>query len=196
MWGLYCALFHNIRLIKMISLWSGQKLKRFPCRHGTVSDLNAVTQWDVHAVWSSHCMFSTSAVNHVEYNFRHWEEKKIVTYKLTHLLPLLVLKCRARGHKERSQTHGNRLTDWCRVLGNYRGKAWHSHLMFASYLQVQSGAQRNVWLQSCLLLIVLFLDSWGFILAGPQQLSFSPPVYSLYNFSLTYLFHNNHYMFC
>lgn len=123
-------------------------------------------------------------------------KKKIVTYKLTHLLPLLVLKCRARGHKERSQTHGNRFTDWCRVLGNYRGKAWHSHLMFASYLQVQSGAQRNVWLQSCLLLIVLFLDSWGFILAGPQQLSFSPPVYSLYNFSLTYLFHNNHYMFC
>ncbi len=57
-------------------------------------------------------------------------------------------------------------------------------------------AQRNVALQNGLLLIVLFLDSWGFILARPQHLSSSAPAYSFFNFSPTHLFHNNHYMFC
>lgn len=67
--GAYWALFHDIQLIKMISLWFGQKLKWVSCHHGTVSD--------------------GLMVSHVGIEFKVLRGKeKWVTYKLTQVVQI------------------------------------------------------------------------------------------------------------
>lgn len=83
-------------------------------------------------------------------------------------------------------------TDWVKkCFQNDKENVWHLHVMFVSYLNFSSGGVA-VGLQNSLLLIVLFLDSWDFMLAGLSSLAL---LYSIYNFSLAHLVHNNHYMF-
>lgn len=97
------------------------------------------------------------------------------------------------GNKERSWMDGKRFTDSCRVVYKWPRKGLT--FRFVSYLQIQLEWSLEECVPCCrLLLIVLFLDSWGFLLAGPQPLPSSAPVYFLYSFSPTHLFNNNHYM--